>query len=165
MAIEESSRSIELEVRPGARGEINIFGEWGDAGSGVVVDVEPVVSIPIVGCPPEEFPLAGEGVGVLQVDVAPRVGRLGARIVEHRAEGCRGNMFGSGIQHGMDGEIAANHVGKNAIGLIGVRIDGDAVIGGWRVERLEEELLLAQAIVETARITGIRGCCSIGAHS
>src|ERR1700719_2718284 len=80
-----------------------------------------------------------------------RVRGLRSRIVEHRAERRRRNLFGARRLNHMYVEILVDDVGECAVGLVSVRIFRNSEIRGGAVELRKEQTAVPLAVIETAR--------------
>src|SRR5579872_5829907 len=146
---EKGSGSVTLEVPPGSVGGVVIFSERWNSFACIIVDVDSVIAVPIVGEPPKRLP-GSERVVILGVDVSASIRRLVPRIVENRAEGGGGNVFGPRGSDNMDVEIMVDDVAKYAVGLVAVGIFSDPVVCGRAVELRKEELFVPVAVIESA---------------
>src|SRR5260370_181879 len=95
----------------------------------IVVDVRPVVAVPIVGYPRQSLPLA-ERVSVLPIDINMGIGGLRSRIVENGAERSSRNVFGARRVNHVNVEVLLDNVGECVVCVLPVRISGNSVIRG-----------------------------------
>src|SRR5260370_11125568 len=130
--------------------QILVYRIWRNTPVGIVVDVRPVVAVPIVGYPRQSLPLA-ERVSVLPIDINMGIGGLRSRIVENGAERSSRNVFGARRVNHVNVEVLVDNVGECVVCVLPVSIFGNSVIRGGAVVTGSQNKLGFSALLQKNR--------------
>src|SRR5260370_27261219 len=139
---------VPLQVQPVSVAQILVYRIWRNTPVGIVVDVRPVVAVPIVGYPRQSLPLA-ERVSVLPIDINMGIGGLRSRIVENGAERSSRTVVGARRVNHVNAEVLVDKVGECVVCVLPVSIFGNSVIrGGARVIGVKQKSSDPRAITK-----------------